>query len=367
MENRTWLLQAAVALALCGGLVISGCKKEDAGTGGASSDTGGKGGTTGGGDKKITVGFAQVGAESGWRTANSQSIQGEAAKRGINLKFANGEGDPDKQIAAIKSFISQKVDVIGFSPKITTGWDDVLKDAKDAGIPVILTDRAVDTADKSLYVTFIGSDFVEEGHRAGRWALDDAKAHGNKDIIVELEGSSGAAPAIDRKAGFDAEITKAANPDIKVIISQTGDFDMTKGKKAMEAILATDPEKKITMVFAHNDEMAIGAVQALEAAGRNPGKDVRVVSIDGQGNAFAEMGKGHINCIVECRPLIGPMFYDAVEKVLKKEPMEKRVDVEEGAYSLVPEGGKSGVDPNHKYMTFVTPEEATAIAKDRPY
>src|SRR5882672_4126792 len=175
-----------LALVACCGLVSScGDKKGDDATGGK---------------QKLVVGFSQIGAESGWRTANTDSIKAEAAKRGVNLQFADAQQKQENQIKALRSFIAQKVDVIAFSPVVETGWEPVLQEIKQAGIPVILSDRAVDVTDDSLYVTFIGADFVEEGRRAANWL---AKASGGTATIVELQGTPGSAPAIDRKKGFE--------------------------------------------------------------------------------------------------------------------------------------------------------------------
>src|SRR5687768_9177066 len=177
-------------------------------------------------DDKIVMGFAQVGAESGWRTANTESIKESAEAAGFELKFSDAQGKQENQIKAIRSFIQQKVDVIAFSPVVETGWDAVLQEAKAAGIPVILTDRAVDSEDTSLYETFLGSDFVVEGEKAGQWLVDnaaDSDVNGDGTInVVQLEGTTGAAPAIDRKEGFEDKAS--ANPDIKIVASQTGDF-----------------------------------------------------------------------------------------------------------------------------------------------
>ncbi|HEX3761908.1 MAG TPA: substrate-binding domain-containing protein, partial [Kofleriaceae bacterium] len=153
-------------------------------------------------DKKITLGFSQIGAESEWRTANTKSIKEAAAAAGINLKFSDAQQKQENQIKAIRSFIAQKVDVIGLSPVVESGWDTVLQEAKAAHIPVILTDRAVDSKDTSLYVTFMGSDFIEEGKRAGRWLEEFEKGKPGPINIVELQGTVGSAPAIDRKKGF---------------------------------------------------------------------------------------------------------------------------------------------------------------------
>lgn len=289
----------------------------------------------------LSVGFSQIGAESAWRTANTESIKSEAAKRGIDLQFADAQGKQENQIQAIRSFISQQVDVIAFSPVVETGWEPVLKEAKAAGIPVILSDRAVKVSEPDLFVTFIGSDFVEEGRRAANWAVE---AMGGKAVIAELQGTPGAAPAIDRKKGFEEVIAK--HPDMKIALSQTGNFERAKGREVMEAFLKTPEGKTITLLFAHNDDMALGAIQAIEAAGMKPGTDIKIVSIDGVRDAFVAMSEGKLNCTVECNPLIGPQLFDLIEKVAKGESVPARVQVEEGVF---PQEKAKEALPNRKY------------------
>ena len=292
-------------------------------------------------DKKITVGFSQIGAESGWRTANTDSIKSEATKRGIELKFADAQQKQENQIKALRSFIAQGVDVIAFSPVVETGWQPVLTEIKKAHIPVILTDRAVKVTDDSLYVTFIGSDFIEEGNRAGEWL---AKATGGKAVIAELVGTPGSAPAIDRKKGFQQVLDK--NPGMTIIKSQSGDFTRSKGKEVMETFLKSPDAKNITALFAHNDDMALGAIQAIKEAGLKPGVDIKIVSIDGVKGAFEAMAAGELNCTVECNPLIGPQLFDAVNDVLAKKQLPKRTAVQEGVY----EQSQGATElPNRKY------------------
>ena len=292
-------------------------------------------------DKKITVGFSQIGAESGWRTANTDSIKSEAAKRGIDLKFADAQQKQENQIKALRSFVAQGVDVIAFSPVVETGWEPVLREIKKAHIPVVLTDRSVKVTDDSLFVTFIGSDFVEEGRRAGEWL---AKATGGKAVIAELVGTPGSAPALDRKKGFEQVLAK--NPDMKIIKSQSGDFTRSKGKEVMETFLKSPDAKNITALFAHNDDMALGAIQAMEEAGIKPSKDILIVSIDGVKGAFEAMAAGKLNCTVECNPLIGPQLFDAVKDVLAKKQLPKRTAVQEGVYEMSQAAAEL---PNRKY------------------
>jgi galactofuranose transport system substrate-binding protein len=292
--------------------------------------------------KKITLGFSQVGAESGWRTANSKSVQDAAKDAGFDLKFSDAQQKQENQIKAIRNYIQQKVDVIAFSPVVESGWDTVLKEAKDAGIPVILTDRAVDSKDTSLYKTFIGSDFVEEGRRAGKWLVDTYKDAKEQVNIVELQGTTGSAPANDRKAGFE-EIIKS-NPNLKIITSQTGDFTRAKGKEVMQAFLKA--QKKIDVLYAHNDDMALGAIQAIEAAGLKPGKDIIIISVDGVKDGFVAASEGKINFIVECNPLLGPQLMQAVKDVVEGKEVTKRIVTKEGVFTS--EDAKREL-PNRQY------------------
>ena len=283
--------------------------------------------------KKIVLGFAQIGAESEWRTANTESIKSSAKEAGIELKFSDAQQKQENQIKAIRSYIQQKVDVIAFSPVVETGWDAVLQEAKRAIIPVILTDRSVDSEDDSLYATFLGSDFVLEGKKAGEWLVDnadDADVDGNGKInVVELQGTTGAAPAIDRKEGF-ADAIKAA-PQIKVIASQTGDFTRSGGKQVMEAFLKSNPD--IDVVYAHNDDMGLVAIEAIEAAGLEPGKDIKIITVDAVKDGMTALADGKISFIVECNPLLGPQLMDLAQKVVDGEDVPKRVVTEETTFT----------------------------------
>ena len=294
--------------------------------------------------KPLVMGFSQVGAESEWRTANTVSIKDAAKKDGVTLKFADAQQKQENQVKALRSFIAQKVDVIAFSPVVESGWDTVLREAKAAKIPVILTDRAVNVADKSLYVTFIGSDFVEEGRRAGQWLLEHAKKTPDATLnIVELQGTVGSAPAIDRKAGFLEVVGK--NPKMKIIRSQTGDFTRAKGKEVMEAFLKAEG-KKINVLYAHNDDMAIGAIQAIEEAGMKPGKDIIIISIDGVKGAFEAMIAGKLNVTVECSPLLGPQLMSIARDVVAGKPVPARITTVEGVF---PAEVAAKEFPNRKY------------------
>ncbi|AJQ27971.1 ABC transporter substrate-binding protein [Pelosinus fermentans] len=315
-----------------------------AGCGGAKQET-----TTKPADKKIVLGFSQIGAESEWRTANTESIKASAQAAGIELKFSDAQQKQENQIKALRSFIQQKVDVIAFSPVVETGWDAVLQEAKAAKIPVILTDRSIKMSSgnaEDYYVTFMGSDFVEEGRRAGKWLVDFMKKDNGAVNIVELQGTVGSAPAIDRKAGFEEILKQHAN--YKVIKSQTGDFTRAKGKEVMESFLksAKADGEKIDVLYAHNDDMAIGAIQAIEEAGLKPGKDIIIVSIDGVKGAFEAMIAGKLNATIECSPLLGDQLMTATKDLVAGKTLDKRIVTKEGVF---PAEVASKELPNRKY------------------
>jgi len=281
-----------------------------------------------GGDDDIVVGFAQVGAESGWRTANTKSIQGAFEDAGIELKFSDAQGKQENQIKAIRSYIQQGVDVIAFSPVVESGWDAVLQEAKDAGIPVVLTDRSVDSEDDSFYESFLGSDFILEGEKAGQWVVDEY-ADADAVNIVELQGTTGAAPANDRAEGFRTAL--GDDPKFDIIASQTGDFTRDGGKQVMEAFLQSNPD--IDLVYAHNDDMGLGAIEAIEAAGKVPGVDIKIVTVDAVHDGMQALADGKINFIVECSPLLGPQLVDIVEALMAGETVEKRIVTEETTFT----------------------------------
>lgn len=280
-------------------------------------------------DEKIVVGFSQIGAESAWRVANTESIRSEAENRpNIDLIFSDAQQKQENQLKALRNFIAQKVDVIAFSPIVESGYESVLQEAKAAGIPVILTDRAVDLEDTSLWVTFMGSDFVEEGRRAGQWLVDELAGKPAK--VAELVGTVGSAPANDRYTGFREAI--ANNPEIEIILSQSADFTRAKGKEVMEAFLKAEGEN-IDVLYAHNDDSGLGAIQAIEEYGLKPGEDIIIISIDAVRGAFEAMVEGKLNVTVECSPLLGPQLFDAVEALVAGETIPKRIITKEGVYT----------------------------------
>ncbi len=294
--------------------------------GGSDSD-----GVTTGMDRKIVMGYSQIGAESEWRTACTNSVKSAAEEWNIELKFSDAQQKQENQLKAIRSFIQQDVDIIAFTPVVSSGWDAILQECKDAGIPTICVDRTVD-APRELYDVFIGSDFKLEGERAALWVIDYMNKNGRGDETinyVELVGTVGSAAAEDRKVGF-AEVM-AENPNYNLLASQTGDFTRANGKQVMEAFLKSYGDE-IELLFAHNDDMAIGAIQAIEEAGMKPGEDIIIASVDAVKGAFEAMMAGKLNVSVECNPLLGPQVMDTAVKLLTNQPVDKWVVSDEGVY-----------------------------------
>jgi ABC-type sugar transport system substrate-binding protein len=267
------------------------------------------------------VGFSQVESNNPWRLAQTASMQEEAAKRGYELVYTDAAGSEAKQIADVDSMIAQKVDLIFLAPRSEKPLAQAVLKAKAAGIPVILLDRNVDqelAKPGQDYIGFIGSDFIDEGKRAAEWLV---KATGGKATIIELQGTVGSSPAIDRKKGFDDYIKD--HPDMKVVASETGDFARDKGRQVMETLLQAHPD--VTAVYAHNDEMALGAIAALEAAGKVPGKDVIIVSIDGSKDALQAIIDGKLGATVECNPRFGPKAFDTLEAYANGEQIPAKI------------------------------------------
>jgi ABC-type sugar transport system substrate-binding protein len=274
----------------------------------------------------LTIGFSQVGSESDWRTAFTEITLAEADRRGINLLFSNAENSQQAQIEAIRSFIDRKVDAIILAPVIETGWTPILQETQAAGIPVVIIDRNV-TADESLYLTRVSSDFVFEGRLAAAWLV---QATSGKCNIVELEGTVGSSAARDRQIGFNQVI--ALFPDMHIIVSQTGDFRRAMGKEVMESILHTEDPSEICAVWSHNDDMAIGAIEAIKEAGLDPGKDILIVSVDAIPDIFRAMIAGDANATVELSPYMAGPAFDAIVAYLNGETVPKWIPVTGGIY-----------------------------------
>ena len=287
----------------------------------------------------LIIGYAQIGSESEWRAANTISIKETAEDLGVELRFLDAQQKQANQIEAIRKFIVQKVDIIGISPIVETGWVEVFQEAKDAGIPIVLVDRRADVPE-DLYVSYLGSDFLEEGRNAARVMVDlvDGKAK-----IVELVGTIGSAPANDRYAGF-REIIKDY-PEMQIIDSESGDFTRARGREVMAAFLRAHGQI-ITAVYAHNDDMALGAIQAIEEYGLRPGVDIKIVSVDAAQGAFEAMMAGKLNATIECNPLLGPQFFELALKVVNGQSIPKWVPSIESIF--FPEDAEE-ILPTRKY------------------
>ena len=312
---------SAFAVAGASALVLAGCTT-------AEEPEGATDAPAGGGDELVVVGFAQTGSESGWRSANTESMKTAfSEENGFELIFNAADNDPAAQIAAVRGFINQGVDAIVIAPIVSDGWDDVLKEAQDAGIPVVLEDRTVSASDE-LFASWVGLDFHKEGVMAGEWAAAEFGDTPTK--MVVLEGTTGSAPANDRAAGFNESIEGSA---IETIDSQTGDFTRDGGKTVMEGYLQKYGVDGIDLVYAHNDDMALGAIEAIEAAGGVPGVDIKIVSIDAVKDGMQALVDGKINYIVECNPLLGELAAGLVNDVLAGEDVEKAYYVEDGSFT----------------------------------
>lgn len=284
-------------------------------------------------DGKIVVGFSQIGAESAWRVANTKSVREAAERAGVTLILSDAQQKQENQIKAVKKFILQKVDVIVIAPVVSTGWEEVLLAAKEANIPVILVDREVKDMNSGLFVSFIGADFYEEGRRAALCLIDQSRKLKitGKIKIIELRGTVGSSPSILRNKGFTDVIAK--NPQFRIVRSEVGDFKESIGKEWMQKIVASMPKPgSFNAVFAHNDNMALGAISAMDAAGLKPGRDIVVVSVDGIDQAFVAMRAGKLNCSVECSPLLGPQLMDAVQTLMSGGSISKLIITKAGVF-----------------------------------
>ncbi|MBI5931535.1 MAG: ABC transporter substrate-binding protein [Chloroflexi bacterium] len=290
------------------------------------------------GGEGLTIGFSQIGSESAWRTSFTDAVKAEAEARGINLLFSDAQQQQENQIAAMRAWIAQgDVDAIILAPVVESGWDDVLQEAQDAGIPVVIVDRNVDS-DPSLYVTRVSSDFVHEGRLAAAWLV---QATSGQCSIVELQGTVGSAAANDRMAGFKEVI--ALFPGMQIVASETGDFVRAQGKQVMESFLSSMDPAEICAVWAHNDDMAIGAIEAIKEAGLVPGKDILVVSVDAIPDIFASLDAGETNATVELSPFMGGPAFDAVVATLNGEELPKWIPVAGKLYT-----SRAAYDADHQ-------------------
>ena len=309
----------ALLLLLCA--LLAGCSRSLGGDPAPAEETP---------EQSILLGFSQLGWESAWRLANSESIKEAAERAGVSLMYENAEQKQDRQIKAIRSFIAYQVDVIAFSPIVETGWDNVLQEAKDAGIPVLTTDRMVETEDESLYAGFIGSDFYQEGVAAGEFLIEKAAREGLSDLnIVELSGTLDSTPMLQRAEGFRDAI--AGQENLHLIDSMSGDFLRPKGKECMKALL--EKHARIDVLYSHNDAMTLGAIAAMEEVGLVPGRDVIIITVDGEQAAIDLLKQGSINCVIECKPQIGDMVMELAKKLAAGEEIPRCTYSEERVFT----------------------------------
>ncbi len=297
----------------------------------------------------IVVGFSQLGSESDWRTANTKSIQNSLTEEnGFSLIFSNGRQRQENQIKDVRSFIFQEVDYIVIAPTTETGWDTVLQEAKDAGIPVILVDRMIDTKDNSLYIASVGTDKYEEGQKAGKWLeqyldkkskeADSQKAKSSKkskqnsgDVnIVVLEGTQNSTAQLGRSKGFNEIAEKHKN--WKILAHEDGDFTKAKGKEVMAKYL--EQFEDIDILVSQNDDMTFGAIEAIREAGLTCGinGDITIISFDAVSEAFDKMEAGLINVDIECNPLQGPLIAEIIERLENRGKVDRVSYVEEKVF-----------------------------------
>jgi galactofuranose transport system substrate-binding protein len=278
----------------------------------------------------LVLGFSPIVSWGNWNGANADSIRKAAKDAGIELRLEDARHSQEKQVATLRSFVAQRVDVIAFSPVVDNGWEGVLREIRAAGIPVILMDRNIEINDESLYVSLVGSDFIEEGRRAARWLLEHTRNMPGEIAIVELRGSVGSAPANDRKQGF-AEII-VADRRHHIIRSHNAEFDRARAREVMAGFLQAEG-RRIRVLFAHNDSMALGGIEAIEAAGLKPGIDILVIAIEGSREGLEAIVAGKLNVTVECSPLLGPQLMDVVADIAAGKPVPRRVVTRETVFT----------------------------------
>ena len=282
-------------------------------------------------EPSLLLGFSQLGSESSWRIGNTRDIEEKAEKYGISLMMENANQKQENQIAALRRFIAYRVDVIAFSPIVEKGWDNVLKEAKQAGIPVVLVDRMIKTEEEDLYICLIGADFYQEGVSAAEYLLRKAETLGKDQLnIVEITGTEDSTPMRQRHAGFMDII--AGDARMRVLESVNGDFLKSRGAECMRYLLEKYGEE-IDIVYSHNDEMTMGALPEIERAGFVPGEDMVIISIDGGQDAIELLKAGKINCIVECTPMLGSTLMETALALKEGRTVEKETHPEEKVFS----------------------------------
>lgn len=279
----------------------------------------------------LLLGFSQIGSESAWRIGNTRDIENSAEEYGISLMLENANQNQENQIDAIRRFIAYKVDVIAFSPIVEDGWDNVLMEAKEAGIPVVLVDRDIRTEKEGLTTCLIGADFYNEGVMAGQYLIRKADELGLEEVhIVEITGTQNSTPMEQRQAGFADTIS--SDPRMHILESIDGDFIKSRGAECMRYLLETYGEE-IDVVYSHNDEMTLGALPEIEKTSMIPGKDIIIISIDAGQEAIDVLKDGRINCVVECTPNLGDELMEIVFKLKNGEEVEAVIHPTEQVFS----------------------------------
>lgn len=325
MKKRKSIFISICAIACA--IVFASCGEKDAGqpepeeeqtTAAESND-----------DGLITVGFALSGDSAGWSAALVQSVEDNCSEEnGIHLIMESAEDEFDNQVALIRSFIEQKVDAIGFTPIVSDGWDEVLQEAKDAGIPVIMLDRTINTEDDTLYTSWVGSDFLLEGYKATDWLIEYMKEHHSGDDPIKVaifQGTLGASAEVGRTQGIEEML--GAEGNYEIVYKEDGGFIRDGGVENMQAVL--DQGLDIDVLIAENDDMALGAIEIMEQNGIKPGEDIVILSFDATTPGFEAMIDGKINCDMECNPLSGKIFVELIKKTLNGDPVEKKTYVQE--------------------------------------
>ena len=283
-------------------------------------------------EEVLLLGFAQIGSESSWRIGNTKSVQEAAERHGIRLMMADANQKQENEIRALRSFIAYRVDVLAFVPIVEEGWENVLREAKSAGIPVILSDRMISReTDESLYDVYVGADFLEEGKKAAAYLLKKIEDLGAGRLrIAEISGTLDSTPALERASGFRSMI--AGDERFEIVETISGDFLRSKGKECMQALLERHGGE-IDVIYSHNDGMTLGAIEAIEEAGLVPGKDIIIVTVDGEQAAIDLLREGKINCVVECTPMLGDAVMELAEKLKAGETVPRIIHPEETVFT----------------------------------
>jgi len=269
--------------------------------------------------ERIVLGFSQLGDESEWRTASSSDIRRAADAAGIQLIFDNALQQQFNQIKAIRSFILKGVDIIAFCPNVEGGWDNILEEAQTAGIPVIVVDRKIETEKEGLFTAFLGADFHREGVKAGEWMVERFAGVEGPIRVAEISGTLDSSPTIGRAEGIREVFSK--HPKFEIVVSVSGDFLRSKGSECMEMILQETPD--IDIIFSHNDDMALGAIEILMENGIDPGVDIAIVSVDAQVSGLEALRMGRINCLIECSPYVGDALMELIFNIVNGEPFSE--------------------------------------------